>query len=158
MDFVKSQLGKMQLWPVEHFWLTFFPDHEPKVFKVRGDFLQNPYFRKGTWHWALFSNVFNPKHFFVRNFTLSKLLSDFCSLCQKWKLTRRHCVRFRLKKKKSIVKDNRDVFFWAQKCTKIFRWWGKRTATPVIYDASPSLKILIRSLYDVLVGSNEKKQ
>ena len=42
MDFVKSHLEKMKLWPVEHFWLTFFPDQhwicadleksEPKVF------------------------------------------------------------------------------------------------------------------------------
>ena len=48
-------------------------------------------------------------------------------------LTGRHCVRkcrFRLKKKKSIVKDNRDVFFWAQKCTKIFRWWEKKNCNP----------------------------
>ena len=26
MDFVRSHFGKMKLWPVEHFWLTFFPD------------------------------------------------------------------------------------------------------------------------------------
>ena len=35
MDFVRSHLGKMQLWPVEHFWLTFFQiwkKSEPKVF------------------------------------------------------------------------------------------------------------------------------
>ena len=36
MDFVKSHLEKMKLWPVEHFWLTFFPE---------SDFLQNPYFK-----------------------------------------------------------------------------------------------------------------
>ena len=42
MDFVRSHFGKMKLWPVEQFWLTFFPDQlqisadleksEPKVF------------------------------------------------------------------------------------------------------------------------------
>ena len=38
MDFIKSHFGKMQLWPVEHFWLTFFQistdleKNEPKVF------------------------------------------------------------------------------------------------------------------------------
>ena len=26
MEFVKCHLEKMKLWPVEHFWLTFFPD------------------------------------------------------------------------------------------------------------------------------------
>ena len=52
----------MKLWPVEHFWLTFFPDQhwicadlEKKWAKsvklvrdpfFRSDFLQNPYFRK----------------------------------------------------------------------------------------------------------------
>ena len=91
---------------------------------------------KGTWHWALFSgpmflipNIFLCKKLYF----VKRLLSDFCFLCQKWKLTRRHCVRkcrFRLKKKKSIVKDNRDVFFWAQKCTKIFRWWEKKNCNP----------------------------
>ena len=60
MDFVRSHFGKMKLWPVEHFWLTFFPDQhrfsadlEKKWAKsvqlVRvsfflSDFLQNPYF------------------------------------------------------------------------------------------------------------------
>ena len=50
----------MKLWPVEHFWLTFFPDQDrfsadlekkgaKNVQLVRGsfflsDFLQNPYF------------------------------------------------------------------------------------------------------------------
>ena len=62
MDSVKSHLEKMTLWPVEHFWLTFFPDQhwicanlEKKVSQkcstalvrvsfFRSDFLQNPYF------------------------------------------------------------------------------------------------------------------
>ena len=26
MDFERSHLEKIKLWPVEHFWLTFFPD------------------------------------------------------------------------------------------------------------------------------------
>ena len=49
----------MKLWPVEHFWLTFFPDHcwlvliwkkraksvqLVRVSFFRSDFLQNPYF------------------------------------------------------------------------------------------------------------------
>ena len=61
MDFVKSHLEKMKLWPVEHFWLTFFPDQHwsgadlekkwaksvqlVRVSFFRSDFLQNPYFR-----------------------------------------------------------------------------------------------------------------
>ena len=60
MDFVRRHFGKMKLWPVEHFWLTFFPDQlkistdlENKWAKsvqlvrvsfFRSDFLQNPYF------------------------------------------------------------------------------------------------------------------
>ena len=60
MDFLKSHLENMKLWPVEHFWHTFFPDQhwicadlEKKWAKsvqlVRvsffgSDFLQNPYF------------------------------------------------------------------------------------------------------------------
>ena len=61
MDFVKSHLEKMKLWPVEHFWLTFFPDQHwicadlekkwaksvqlVRVSFFRSDFLQNPYFK-----------------------------------------------------------------------------------------------------------------
>ena len=60
MDFVRSHFGKMKLWPVEHFWLTFFQisaDLEKKWAKsvqlVRVsffliDFLQNPYFESLT--------------------------------------------------------------------------------------------------------------
>ena len=60
MDFVRSHFGKMKLWPVEHFWLTFFPDQHwistdlekkwaksvqlVRVSFFRSDFLQNPYF------------------------------------------------------------------------------------------------------------------
>ena len=56
MNFVKSQLKKMKLWPVVHFWLTFFPDQcrsgkkwaksvqLVRVSFLRSDFLQNPYF------------------------------------------------------------------------------------------------------------------
>ena len=46
-------------------------------------------------------------------------------------------------------------FFEPKNAQRSFDGEKKRTATPVIYDASPSLKILIRSLYDVLVGSSE---
>ena len=42
MDFVRSHFGKMQLWPVKLFWLTFFL---VRVAFFRGVFLQNPYFR-----------------------------------------------------------------------------------------------------------------
>ena len=60
MDFVRSHLEKMKLWPVEHSWLTFFSrsalictDLEKKWAKsvqlvrvsfFRSYFLQNPYF------------------------------------------------------------------------------------------------------------------
>ena len=58
----------MKLWPVEHFWLTFFPDQHwicaalekkwaksvqlVKVSFFRSDFLQNPYF-------SVYSNFLN---------------------------------------------------------------------------------------------------
>ena len=64
MDFVKSHFEKMKLWPVEHFWLTFFPDQHwsaadlekkwaksvqlVRVSFFRSDFLQNPYFSRTT--------------------------------------------------------------------------------------------------------------
>ena len=35
----------MNLWPVEHFWLTFFPDQH-RVSFFPSDFLQNPYFKQ----------------------------------------------------------------------------------------------------------------
>ena len=59
MDFVTSHFGKMKLWPVEHFVLTFWRDcyciqqSRPKVrtniqlvrgSSFRNDLLQNPYF------------------------------------------------------------------------------------------------------------------
>ena len=57
MDFVKSRLGKMHLWPVEHFFLRFFqistwyekkkwvkPVQLVRGAPFRGDFLQNSYF------------------------------------------------------------------------------------------------------------------
>ena len=49
-------------------------------------------------------------------------------------------------------------FFEPKNAQRSFDGEKKRTATPVIYDASPSLKILIRSLYDVLVGSKVRKK
>ena len=85
MDFVRSRFGKMKLWPVEHFWLTFFPDQcwfsadlEKKWAKsvqlvrvsfFRSDFLQNPYFRsfspnpnivtkKMTWKFWIYLAIF----------------------------------------------------------------------------------------------------
>ena len=51
MDFVKSHLEKIKLWPVEHFWLVLiWKKSEPKLVRVsffRSDFLKNPYFSAG---------------------------------------------------------------------------------------------------------------
>lgn len=64
--------------------------------------------------------------FLITNYIPTYLCQNCCQicfLCKKWKLTWRHCVlkcRFRLKKNKSIVKDNRDVFFEPKNAQRFF--------------------------------------
>ena len=57
MDFVKSHLEKMKLWPVEHFWLTSYLEKKwAKSFQLvrvsffLSDFLQKPYFSLSVWY------------------------------------------------------------------------------------------------------------
>ena len=83
MDFVKSYFEKMRLWPVEHFWLTFFPDQhwleksEPKVFNwsevhfYQSNFLQNPYFSSLVSQRFLIAIIISVTSMSLNHFTLS---------------------------------------------------------------------------------------